>query len=46
VSTEQRLGDPSSLEALRALHDRQLNFDLSARDRMTREGGWRIDDYC
>jgi uncharacterized protein (UPF0548 family) len=45
VAIEQRLGDPSSLEALRALHDRQLNFDLPAREGMTREGGWRVDDY-
>jgi hypothetical protein len=45
VSTERRLGDPGSLEALRALHDRQLNFDLGGRDAMTRGTGWHVDDY-
>jgi uncharacterized protein (UPF0548 family) len=42
---ERRLGDPRSLEALRALHDKRLNFDLDGRDAMTREAGWNVDDY-
>jgi hypothetical protein len=40
------LGDPRSIEALRALHDKPLNFDLADRASFTRESGWRIDDYC
>jgi uncharacterized protein (UPF0548 family) len=42
---ERRLGDPQSLEALRALQDKRLNFDLVGRDAMTREAGWTVDDY-
>jgi uncharacterized protein (UPF0548 family) len=42
---ERRLGDPESLEALRALRDKRLNFDLVGRDAMTRESGWNVDDY-
>jgi uncharacterized protein (UPF0548 family) len=42
---ERRLGDPRALEALRALHDKHLNFDLDGRDAMTREAGWNVDDY-
>ncbi len=33
------------LEALRALHDKPLNFDLDDRASITREAGWHIDDY-
>lgn len=43
---ERRLGDPRSLKALRALHDKPLNFDLDDRASLTREAGWHIDDYC
>ena len=39
-------GDPRSLEALRVLHDKPLNFDLAERASFTREAGWEIDDYC
>ena len=42
---EGRLRDPRSLEALRALHDKRLNFDLDGREAMTRETGWNVDDY-
>jgi hypothetical protein len=42
---ERRLGDPHSLEALRALQDKRLNFDLVGREAMTREAGWNVDDY-
>jgi uncharacterized protein (UPF0548 family) len=42
---ERRLGDTRALEALHALHDRRLNFDLHARHAMTREAGWNVDDY-
>lgn len=42
---ERRLGDPRTLEALHALHDRRLNFDLDGGDAMTREAGWNVDDY-
>jgi uncharacterized protein (UPF0548 family) len=42
---ERRLGDPRALEALHALHDKRLNFDLDRRDAMTREAGWNVDDY-
>jgi uncharacterized protein (UPF0548 family) len=45
MTPERRLGDPRSLEALRALHDKRLNFDLDGRDAMTREAGWNVDDY-
>ena len=41
----RELGDPRSLEALRALHDKPLNFDLAERASFTREAGWNIDDY-
>jgi uncharacterized protein (UPF0548 family) len=44
-SRERRLGDPQALEALHALHDKRLNFDLDGRDAMTREAGWNVDDY-
>jgi uncharacterized protein (UPF0548 family) len=46
MPAEARLRDPRALEALRALHDKQLNFDLGGRDAMTRESGWNVDDYC
>ncbi len=42
---EGRLGDPRALEALRALHDKRLNFDRERRDAMTREAGWNVDQY-
>jgi uncharacterized protein (UPF0548 family) len=42
----RELGNPRSLQALRALHDKPLNFDLADRASFTRESGWRIDDYC
>jgi uncharacterized protein (UPF0548 family) len=42
---EGRLGDPRSLEALRALHDKRLNFDLDGREAMTGEAGWNVDEY-
>jgi uncharacterized protein (UPF0548 family) len=42
---ERRLGEPRAVEALRALHDKRLNFDLVGRDAMTREAGWNVDDY-
>jgi hypothetical protein len=45
VAAERRLGDPGSLDALRALHCTQLNFDPSARAAMTRAAGWNVDDY-
>jgi uncharacterized protein (UPF0548 family) len=45
MTPERRLGDPGSLEALRALHDKRLNFDLDGRDAMTRQAGWNVDDY-
>jgi uncharacterized protein (UPF0548 family) len=43
---EGRLRDPRSRDALRALHDKRLNFDLDGREAMTREAGWNVDDYC
>jgi uncharacterized protein (UPF0548 family) len=45
MAPERRLGDPHALEALRALHDKRLNFDLAVRDAMTGESGWNVDDY-
>jgi uncharacterized protein (UPF0548 family) len=45
LGAERPLGDPRSLEALRALHDKRLNFDLPTRDADARAAGWRIDDY-
>jgi uncharacterized protein (UPF0548 family) len=33
------------VDALRALHDKGLNFDLERREAMTREAGWNVDDY-
>ena len=45
MPADARLGDPRSLEALRALHDKQLNFDLPSRAELTRESGWKVDDY-
>jgi uncharacterized protein (UPF0548 family) len=45
VEPDRRLRDPRSLEALSALHDKRLNFDLEARDGMTRASGWNVDDY-
>jgi hypothetical protein len=45
MASEARLGDPRALEALRALHDKRLNFDLGERDAMTRQAGWNVDDY-
>jgi uncharacterized protein (UPF0548 family) len=43
---KRALGDPHSLEALRRLHDKRVNFDLPARGAMTREAGWNVDHYC
>ena len=40
-----QLGKPRSLKALRALHDKPLNFDLAERASFIREAGWNIDDY-
>jgi uncharacterized protein (UPF0548 family) len=42
---EGRLRDPGPREALRALHDKRLNFDLGERGSRTREAGWKVDDY-
>jgi len=44
-SRERHLGDPRALEALDALHDKRLNFDLHSGEAMTREAGWNVDDY-
>jgi uncharacterized protein (UPF0548 family) len=33
------------VDALLALRDRRLNFDLERREAMTREAGWNVDDY-
>jgi uncharacterized protein (UPF0548 family) len=30
---------------LYALHDKEINFDLSRRAELTREAGWNVDDY-
>jgi uncharacterized protein (UPF0548 family) len=32
-------------QALHALHDKEINFDLSRRAELTREAGWNVDDY-
>jgi uncharacterized protein (UPF0548 family) len=45
MAPEGRLRDPRSLEALRALHDKRMNFDLDGREAMAREAGWNVDDY-
>jgi hypothetical protein len=45
MSPERRLDDPRSLEALRALHDKPLNFEPERRAAMTRQAGWNVDDY-
>jgi uncharacterized protein (UPF0548 family) len=45
MTAERRLGDPRALEALHALHDKRLNFDLDGREALTREAGWNVDDY-
>jgi hypothetical protein len=45
MPAERRLRDPRALEALHALHDKRLNFDLDSREAMTREAGWKVDDY-
>jgi uncharacterized protein (UPF0548 family) len=42
---EGRPRDPRSLDALRALREKRLNFDLGDRDAMTRAAGWNVDDY-
>jgi uncharacterized protein (UPF0548 family) len=39
------LGDARARRALDALHGKELNFDLHARDRMTAANGWLVDDY-
>jgi len=46
VTREQPLGTASARRALDALHDKPLNFDLSERAQVSREGGWEIEDYC
>ena len=46
MAAERRLGDPKAMATLRALHDKPLNFDLAERESLTRETGWRVDDYC
>jgi uncharacterized protein (UPF0548 family) len=46
MATERPLGDPRSLAALQALHDKPLNFDLAEQASFTRERGWNVDDYC
>jgi uncharacterized protein (UPF0548 family) len=45
MRAERRLGDPRALEALHALHDKRLNFDLDGREAIAREAGWNVDDY-
>jgi uncharacterized protein (UPF0548 family) len=40
------LRDPRAVEALRALHDRPLNFDPTQSASITDESGWHVDDYC
>jgi hypothetical protein len=45
MAAERRLSDPRSLAALRALHDKPLNFDLAGRNAMTRGAGWNVDEY-
>jgi uncharacterized protein (UPF0548 family) len=45
MTTERRLGDPRALEALHALHEKRLNFDLHGREAMTGQAGWKVDHY-
>lgn len=45
MPNDGRLGDARSLDALRALHDKKLNFDLPQRDALAGEPGWNVDDY-
>jgi uncharacterized protein (UPF0548 family) len=45
MTPERRLGDTHALEALHALHDKRLNFDLDGRDAMAGDPGWNVDDY-
>ena len=45
VPAERRLGDPHAVKALRALREKELNFDLSQAS-FTEEAGWHIDNYC
>jgi uncharacterized protein (UPF0548 family) len=45
MTSERRLGDPRALEALHALHEKRLNFDLRGREAMTGQAGWKVDDY-
>jgi uncharacterized protein (UPF0548 family) len=40
------LGDPRARHALDTLHDKQLNFDIGARNERSQGSGWRVDDYC
>jgi len=45
VPAEGGPDDPGSLEALRALHEKRLNFELDGGEALTREAGWNVDDY-
>jgi uncharacterized protein (UPF0548 family) len=45
MAPERTLADPTAKRALDELHDKPLNFDLSERERFTREAGWHVDDY-
>jgi len=43
---DRSLGDPSARRVLDELHDKNLNFELENRDRLTPAEGWVSDDYC
>ncbi len=46
VHTRRAEERPQSMEALRRLHDKPLNFDLAEQASFSRESGWHVDDYC
>lgn len=46
IPAERRLGDPRAVKALRALQEKQLNFDLTEQASFTAEAGWHVDNYC
>jgi uncharacterized protein (UPF0548 family) len=45
MRSEGTLSDPRAKRALDELHEKELNFDVSERDRFTVANGWRLDDY-
>jgi uncharacterized protein (UPF0548 family) len=46
LTSDGTLGDARERRALDELHDRPLNFNRAAREELSEQRGWRVDDYC